>query len=80
MQHHARGCLHLQVAVEHVFTATLADLLAILEKATSGETGIHASGGNRGLAGCAVLCAAWRRWQRRRLTQGPAARCTRGWA
>lgn len=28
-----------------MFTATLADLLSILEKATSGETGIHASGG-----------------------------------
>ncbi len=27
-----------------MFTTTLADLLSILEKATSGETGIHASG------------------------------------
>ncbi len=32
------------VAVQDVFSATLADLLSILEKATSGETGIHASG------------------------------------
>ncbi|KAL4422373.1 hypothetical protein ABPG75_008570 [Micractinium tetrahymenae] len=31
------------VAVPDVFSATLADLLSILEKATSGETGIHAS-------------------------------------
>ncbi|KAL4419219.1 hypothetical protein ABPG77_010661 [Micractinium sp. CCAP 211/92] len=31
------------VAVQDVFSATLADLLSILEKATSGETGIHAS-------------------------------------
>lgn len=35
----------LQVQAADVFAATLADLLAILEKATSGETGIHASGG-----------------------------------
>ncbi|PSC73625.1 FAM98A [Micractinium conductrix] len=32
-----------QVQTQDVFTATLADLLAILEKATSGETGITAS-------------------------------------
>ncbi len=32
------------VGLQDVFSATLADLLAILEKATSGETGIHASG------------------------------------
>jgi hypothetical protein len=31
--------------VQEVFSATLADLLAILEQATSSGRGIHASGG-----------------------------------
>ena len=33
-----------QVAAQGVWLATLGDLLPILERATSGETGIHASG------------------------------------
>ena len=41
----ARGmAIEPAVALGDVFSATLADLLAILEKATSGETGLHASG------------------------------------
>jgi hypothetical protein len=37
------------VQVKDVFTATLADLLAVMEKATSGDTGIHATGGLCGM-------------------------------
>lgn len=43
-----------------MFTTTLADLLSILEKATSGETGIHASGGRAPqLTAAACVYLAW---------------------
>lgn len=48
------------VAVQDVFSATLADLLSILEKATSGETGVYASGAARlrtRLGGAARRCS-----------------------
>jgi hypothetical protein len=46
-----------RVAPADVFSATLADLLAILERATSGESGLHASGVGRQLAlGCPPAC------------------------
>ena len=47
-----------QVEVPQVFTTTLADLLSILEKATSGETGIHASGGSEQQQRCRQLARA----------------------
>ena len=46
----------LQVRVADVFAATLADLLAILEKATSGETGIHASGAPCSASRASLAC------------------------